>query len=146
MTSGATLSPVFTRIDHVGIAVADLDAAIALHEQTYGMRAAHRETLEEQGVEAVLFDVGENHVELLRPLGDDTPVGRFLAKRGPGLHHVAYQVRDIAATLARLHEDGVRMIDVVPRTGIRGSRVAFLHPSASGSVLTELVEPATLHA
>jgi methylmalonyl-CoA/ethylmalonyl-CoA epimerase len=137
---------VFRRIDHVGIAVADLDAAIALHEQTYGMRAAHRETLEEQGVEAVLFDVGENHVELLRPLGDDTPVGRFLAKRGPGLHHVAYQVDDIAAALAQLREDGVRMIDTVPRTGIRGSRVAFLHPSASGSVLTELVEPATLHA
>jgi methylmalonyl-CoA/ethylmalonyl-CoA epimerase len=137
---------VFRRIDHVGIAVADLDAAIALHEETYGMRAAHRETLEEQGVEAVLFDVGENHVELLRPLGDDTPVGRFLAKRGPGLHHVAYQVDDIAAALAQLREDGVRMIDTVPRTGIRGSRVAFLHPSASGSVLTELVEPATLHA
>jgi methylmalonyl-CoA/ethylmalonyl-CoA epimerase len=137
---------VFRRIDHVGIAVADLDAAIALHEQTYGMRAAHRETLEEQGVEAVLFDVGENHVELLRPLGDDTPVGRFLAKRGPGLHHVAYQVHDIAAALAQLRQDGVRMIDTVPRTGIRGSRVAFLHPSASGSVLTELVEPATLHA
>jgi methylmalonyl-CoA/ethylmalonyl-CoA epimerase len=137
---------VFRRIDHVGIAVADLDAAIALHEETYGMRAAHRETLEEQGVEAVLFDVGENHVELLRPLGDDTPVGRFLAKRGPGLHHVAYQVHDIAAALAQLRQDGVRMIDTVPRTGIRGSRVAFLHPSASGSVLTELVEPATLHA
>ena len=136
----------FRRIDHVGIAVADLDAAIALHEQTYGMRAPHRETLEEQGVEAVLFDVGENHVELLRPLDDDTPVGRFLAKRGPGLHHVAYQVDDIAAALARLRENGMRMIDSVPRTGIRGSRVAFLHPSASGSVLTELVEPATLQA
>ena len=136
----------FKRIDHVGIAVADLDAAIALHERTYGMPAAHRETLEEQGVEAVLFDVGENHVELLRPLGDDTPVGRFLARRGPGLHHVAYQVDDIAAALARLRDDGVRLIDVVPRTGIRGSRVAFLHPEASGSVLTELVEPATLHA
>jgi len=137
---------VFRRIDHVGIAVVDLDAAIALHEETYGMRAVHRETLEDQGVEAVLFDVGENHVELLRPLGDDTPVGRFLAKRGPGLHHVAYQVGDIAAVLAQLREDGVRMIDTVPRTGIRGSRVAFLHPSASGSILTELVEPATLHA
>jgi methylmalonyl-CoA/ethylmalonyl-CoA epimerase len=136
---------VFTRIDHVGIAVADLDAAIALHEETYGMPAVHRETLTEQGVEAVLFDVGENHVELLRPLADDTPVGRFLAKRGPGLHHVAYQVQDISAALAQLREQGVRMIDVEPRIGIRGSRVAFLHPSASGSVLIELVEPATLH-
>jgi methylmalonyl-CoA epimerase len=137
---------VFSRIDHVGIAVADLDAAIAVHEETYGMRAVHRETLTEQGVEAVLFDVGENHVELLRPLGEDTPVGRFLAKRGPGLHHVAYQVPDISTALAQLREQGVRMIDTVPRTGIRGSRVAFLHPSASGSILTELVEPATLHA
>jgi methylmalonyl-CoA/ethylmalonyl-CoA epimerase len=136
----------FGRIDHVGIAVADLDAAIALHEQTYGMPVVHRETIAEQGVEAVLLDVGENHVELLRPLADDTPVGRFLAKRGPGLHHVAYQVADIDVALARLHELGVRMIDAVPRTGIRGSKVAFLHPSASGSVLTEIVEPATLHA
>ena len=135
----------FGRIDHIGIAVADLDAAVALHEETYGMRAVHRETLTEQGVEAVLFDVGENHVELLRPLGDDTPVGRFLAKRGPGLHHVAYQVPDIAAALAQLREQHVRMIDTVPRTGIRGSRVAFLHPSATASILTELVEPATLH-
>jgi methylmalonyl-CoA/ethylmalonyl-CoA epimerase len=137
---------VFRRIDHVGIAVADLDAAVALHEETYGMRAVHRETLTEQGVEAVLFDVGENHVELLRPLADDTPVGRFLAKRGPGLHHVAYQVLDITTALAQLREEGVRMIDVVPRTGIRGSRVAFLHPGASGSILTELVEPARLSA
>jgi methylmalonyl-CoA epimerase len=93
----------------------------------------------------VLFDVGENHVELLRPLGDDTPVGRFLERRGPGLHHVAYQVVDLDAALAELREEGVRLIDSVPRTGIRGSRVAFLHPSASGSVLTELVEPATVH-
>jgi methylmalonyl-CoA/ethylmalonyl-CoA epimerase len=143
MTGGAAL---FSRIDHIGVAVIDLDAAIALHERTYGMVVAHRETVEEQGVEAVLLDVGENHVELLRPLADDTPVGKFLAKRGPGLHHVAYQVADISVALARLREDGVRMIDTVPRSGIRGSRVAFLHPSASGSVLTELVEPATLHA
>ena len=135
----------FRRIDHIGIAVADLDAAIALHAQTYAMEVVHRETLSEQGVEAVLLDVGENHVELLRPLSDDTPVGRFLAKRGPGLHHVAYQVADIDATLARLRERGVRLIDATPRVGIRGSRVAFLHPSASGAVLTEIVEPATVH-
>jgi methylmalonyl-CoA/ethylmalonyl-CoA epimerase len=137
---------VFRRIDHIGIAVADLDAAIALHEETYGMRVVHRETVTAQGVEAALLDVGENHVELLQPLADDTPVGRFLAKRGPGLHHVAYQVHDISAVLSELREQGVRMIDSEPRTGIRGSRVAFLHPSASGSVLTELVEPATVHA
>jgi methylmalonyl-CoA/ethylmalonyl-CoA epimerase len=136
---------VFRRIDHIGIAVADLEAAIAVHQEIYGMAMAHRETVVEQGVEAVLFDVGENHVELLRPLGDDTPVGRFLERRGPGLHHVAYQVGDLDAALARLREEGVRMIDSVPRTGIRGSRVAFMHPSSSGSVLTELVEPATVH-
>ncbi len=143
MTGGAAH---FSRIDHIGVAVDDLDAAIALHEQTYGMPLVHRETIEQQGVEAVLFDVGENHVELLLPLADDTPVGKFLAKRGPGLHHVAYQVPDIALALARLRKQGVRTIDTVPRTGIRGSKVAFLHPSASGSVLTELVQPATLHA
>ena len=135
----------FRRIDHIGIAVPDLDAAIAVYEDTYGMRVVHRETVTSQGVEAVLFDVGENHVELLQPLADDTPVGRFLAKRGPGLHHIAYQVHDITVALAQLREEGVRMIDAAPRVGIRGSRVAFLHPSASGSVLTEIVEPATVH-
>ena len=136
----------FAQIDHVGVAVEDLDAAIALHERAYGLALAHREVVEEQGVEAVLLDVGENHVELLSPLGEDTPVGKFLAKRGPGLHHVAYQVTDIDAALAGLREAGVRMIDEQPRTGIRSSRVAFLHPSASGGVLTELVEPAEVHA
>ena len=136
----------FGRIDHIGVAVTDLDAAIGLYESSYGMALVHRETVEEQGVEAVLLDVGENHVELLAPLAEDTPVGKFLAKKGPGLHHVAYQVADIDAALARLREQGVRLIDESPRIGIRGSRVAFLHPSASGSILTELVEPATLHA
>jgi methylmalonyl-CoA/ethylmalonyl-CoA epimerase len=134
------------RIDHVGVAVEDLEAAITLYEGKLGMLLAHRETVTEQGVEAVLLDVGENHVELLRPLADDTPVGRFLAKRGPGLHHVAYQVTEIDTVLALLRERGVRLIDEAPRIGIRGSRVAFLHPSASGGVLTELVEPANLHA
>jgi methylmalonyl-CoA/ethylmalonyl-CoA epimerase len=137
---------VFERIDHVGVAVADLDAAVALHERTYGMPVVHRETVTEQGVEAVLLDVGENHVELLRPLAADTPVGKFLAKRGPGLHHVAYRVADIDGALAQLRDRGVRLIDEAPRIGIRGSRVAFLHPSASGGVLTELVEPLPSHA
>ena len=136
----------FERIDHIGVAVADLEAALALHAQTYGMPVVHRETVSEQGVEAVLLDVGENHVELLRPLADDTPVGKFLAARGPGLHHVAYRVADIEASLARLRAGGVRLIDETPRIGLRGSRVAFLHPSASGGVLTELVEPATFQA
>ena len=136
----------FGRIDHIGIAVADLDAAIDLHTAVYGMELVHRETIEEQGVEAVLLDVGENHVELLTPLGDDTPIGRFLAKRGPGLHHVAYQVEDIDAALRALQDAGVRMIDEEPRIGIRGSQVAFLHPSASGAVLTELVQPVVVAA
>jgi methylmalonyl-CoA/ethylmalonyl-CoA epimerase len=132
----------FTRIDHIGVAVTDLDASIALYEQTFGMELVHRETVTEQGVEAVLLDVGENHVELLAPLGDDTPVGKFLAKKGPGIHHVAYQVRDIDATLEALGAAGMRLIDQAPRIGIRGSRVAFVHPASSGSVLTEIVEPA----
>jgi methylmalonyl-CoA/ethylmalonyl-CoA epimerase len=135
----------FARVDHIGVAVEDLDAAIALHERDYGMELVHREVIDEQGVEAVLLDVGENHVELLRPLGEDTPVGRFLAKRGPGLHHVAYQVGDVDSTLAQLRERGLRLIDETPRTGIRGSRVAFLHPAASGGVLTEIVQPAEGH-
>jgi methylmalonyl-CoA/ethylmalonyl-CoA epimerase len=141
-----TLRPMFGRIDHIGVAVDDLDVAIELHTRTYGMELVHRETVEEQGVEAVLLDVGENHVELLAPLSAETPVGRFLAKRGPGLHHVAYQVADIDAALARLRDTGVRMIDEEPRIGIRRSRVAFLHPGASGGVLTELVEPAEVPA
>ena len=134
------------RIDHIGVAVEDLDAALQLYAEALGMPVVHRETVAEQGVEAVLLDVGENHVELLRPLADDTPVGRFLAKRGPGLHHVAYQVSDIEATLEELRTAGVRLIDESPRTGIRASRVAFLHPSATGGVLTEIVEPARVVA
>jgi len=132
----------FDRIDHVGVAVEDLDAAISLYEGTLGMRLAHRETVEEQGVEAVLLDVGEGHVELLRPLGPETAVGKYLEKRGPGLHHVAYAVADIDAALASLSDAGVQLIDSEARVGIRGSRVAFLHPRATGSVLTEIVEPA----
>jgi methylmalonyl-CoA epimerase len=132
----------FTRIDHIGVAVEDLDAAIALYEGTAQMALVHREVVAEQGVEAVLLDVGENHVELLAPTGPDTPVGKFLAKRGPGLHHVAYQVTDIDATLAALSAAGVTLIDQAPRIGIRRSRVAFVNPRSTGGVLTEIVEPA----
>jgi methylmalonyl-CoA/ethylmalonyl-CoA epimerase len=107
-----------SRIDHIGVAVEDLDAAIALHETTYGM---------------------------LKPLGPDTPVGKFLARKGPGLHHVAYQVTDIESVLSSLRGSGVRLIDETPRTGIRSSRVAFLHPAATGAVLTEIVQPAEAH-
>jgi methylmalonyl-CoA epimerase len=136
---------VFARIDHIGVAVEDLDAAIALYETTMQMALVHRETVTEQGVEAVLLDVGENHVELLRPLGPDTPVGKFLAKKGPGLHHVAYQTPDVEAALKALKEAGVRLIDETPRTGIRNSKVAFLHPAATLGVLTEIVQPAEDH-
>jgi len=133
------------RIDHVGIAVADLDSAIALYEKTLGMPLVHREKVAEQGVEAVLLDVGDGHVELLEPLGEDTPVGKFLAKKGPGLHHVAYAVSDIEATLSTLSGQGVELIDSEPRRGIRDSRVAFLHPRSTGGVLTEIVQPAEVH-
>jgi methylmalonyl-CoA/ethylmalonyl-CoA epimerase len=136
---------VFSRIDHIGVAVEDLDAAIALYDERLDMALVHRETVEAQGVEAVLLDIGENHVELLKPLGPDTPVGKFLAKRGPGLHHVAYQTPDIEAALETLKAAGTRLIDESPRTGIRNSKVAFLHPASSGGVLTEIVQPAEDH-
>jgi methylmalonyl-CoA epimerase len=133
---------VLGRIDHIGVATDDLDGAIALYEGKLGMPVAYRETVESQGVEAVLLDVGEGHVELLRPLGDDTPVGKYLAKKGPGLHHVAYAVGDIDEVLGKLKEQGVELIDSEARVGIRNSRVAFVHPKSTGGVLTEIVEPA----
>jgi methylmalonyl-CoA epimerase len=135
----------FAQIDHIGVAVDDLDAAIALHERAYGLALAHREVVEEQGVEAVLLDVGVSHVELLRPLTPDSAVGRFLASRGPGLHHVAYRVADIERALDTLREQGLRLIDETPRVGIRDSRVAFVHPQSAGGVLTEIVQPAEGH-
>ena len=135
----------FDRIDHVGVAVAELDPALEVLTSAFGMEVSHREVVEEQGVEAALLDVGEGHVELIAPLGEETGVARFLAKRGPGLHHVAYQVADIDSALAELKERGVRMIDETARTGIRQSRVAFLHPSAAAGVLTEIVQPAEGH-
>jgi methylmalonyl-CoA/ethylmalonyl-CoA epimerase len=136
---------VFGLIDHIGVAVSDLERAIALYEGTFGMPLVHRETVEEQGVEAVLLDVGDGHVELLSPLGPETVVGKFVERRGEGLHHVAYRVDDIDAALAELGEAGVELIDHEARIGIRGSRVAFVHPKATGNVLTELVEPAEDH-
>ncbi len=136
----------FGRIDHIGVAVADLDAAIDLHADVYRMPLVHRETVAGQGVEAALFDVGESHVELLAPLADDTPVGRFLASRGPGLHHVAYAVADVEAALHTLRDQGLRAIDDRPRAGLRGSQVAFLHPATAGGVLTELVQPVEDHS
>ena len=135
----------FGRIDHIGVAVDDLDEAIALYEQRLGMPVQHRETVEEQGVEAVLLGVGQSHVELLRPLSPDTAVGRFLERSGPGLHHVAYGTDDIESALDEVRGAGLELIDEQPRIGIRGSRVAFLHPKSTGGVLTELVEPAEGH-
>src|SRR3954470_11927966 len=101
----------FGRIDHIGVAVEDLDAALKLYEGSFSLALAHREVVEEQGVEAVLLDVGEGHVELLAPLGEDTAVGKFLAKNGPGLHHVAYQTDDIDTTLEQIRSAGLRLID-----------------------------------
>lgn len=135
----------FTCIDHIGVAVADLDAAIELYGDVFEMPLQHRETVAEQGVEAALVGVGDSHVELLAPLGDETPVGKFLSKRGPGLHHTAYRCPDVADALDLCRSRGVRLIDERPRRGIRDSRVAFLHPSSTGGVLTELVEPASGH-
>jgi len=135
----------FDRIDHIGVAVDDLDSAIELYAGVLGMPLVHRETVAEQGVEAVLVDVGDGHVELLAPLGPETPVGKFLARSGPGLHHVAYAVSDIEATLEKLGAAGIVLIDERPRIGIRASKVAFVHPKSTGGVLTEIVQPAEGH-
>jgi methylmalonyl-CoA/ethylmalonyl-CoA epimerase len=129
-------------IDHVGIAVEDIEAALALYRDSLGLPVVHRERVAEQGVDAALLEVGESHVELLEPLAPETAVGRFLARRGPGLHHVAYRVHDIDRTLSDLKNSGMNLIDETARVGIRGSRVAFVHPGSTGGVLTELVEPA----
>jgi methylmalonyl-CoA epimerase len=132
----------FGRIDHIGIAVNDLDAAVELYGGSFDMAEQHRETVEEQGVEAILLEVGDGHIELIKPLSDDTGVAKFIARNGEGMHHVAYQVDDIDAALQKVRDAGLRLIDEQPRTGIRGSRVAFLHPKSTGGVLTEIVEPA----
>jgi methylmalonyl-CoA/ethylmalonyl-CoA epimerase len=136
---------VFGRIDHIGVAVEDLDGAVELYRDRLGMELQHRETVDEQGVEAVLLGVGESHVELLRPLGPDTAVGRFLDRNGPGLHHVAYGTDDIDQALDSVRSAGLALIDEQPRIGIRNSRVAFLHPKSTGGVLTELVEAMEAH-
>lgn len=132
----------FGAIDHVGVAVQDVDSALALYRDALRMSLVHRETVESQGVDAALLDIGGGHVELLAPLGPETPVGRFLSQRGPGLHHVAYRVDDVSAALDALAAAGLRLIDESPRVGIRGSLVAFLHPASTGGVLTEIVQPA----
>lgn len=129
-------------IDHVGVAVPSIDSALALYRDGLGMALVHREAVTEQGVDAALLDVGDGHVELLEPLGPETSIGKFLSRKGPGFHHVAYRVTSIEDTLAACAAAGLRLIDETPRTGIRGSRVAFLHPASTGGVLTEIVQPA----
>jgi methylmalonyl-CoA/ethylmalonyl-CoA epimerase len=131
---------VFSRIDHIGVAVEDLDAAIELYEKGFGMELGLRETVAEQGVEAALLNVGDGHVELMAATGPDTPVGKFIAKRGVGMHHVAYAVEDIDSVLEQLAASGMELIDAKARVGIGGSRVAFVQPRSTGRVLTEIVE------
>lgn len=135
----------FGEIDHVGVAVEDLDASIALYRDRFGMREQHRETVEEFGVEAALLEIGGSHVELLMPTGADSGVAKFLDRKGAGMHHVAYRTDDVDGVLDRLREMGVRLIDEQARTGIQGSRVAFVHPKSTGGVLTEIVQPAEGH-
>ncbi len=124
------------------MAVSSIDESIGLYRDSFEMAEQHRETVEEQGVKAVLLEVGEGHVELIEPLSPESGVAKFIERNGEGMHHVAYQTEDIDAALESVRAAGLRLIDEKPRIGIRGSRVAFLHPKATGGVLTELVEPA----
>ena len=133
----------FERLDHLGIAVEELDAAVTRYREAFDMELVHREVLAEHGIEAALLEVGDEHVELVASLSEDSSVGRFLADRGPGIHHVAYRVADIDAALADLRARGVEMIDAAPRPGLRDSRIAFVHPRSTGGVLTEIVEAAS---
>jgi methylmalonyl-CoA/ethylmalonyl-CoA epimerase len=131
-----------TQIDHVGIAVADLEAAVERYRRTFGLEPAHRERMEDQGIEEVLFAVGTSFVQLLGALGPDSPVGRFLEKRGEGVHHVGYRVGNVADALERFRAQGIRLIDETPRRGSRGTTIAFVHPKDMGGVLVELVQEA----
>ena len=126
-------------IHHLGVAVEDLDAALSTYERLFGAQVEHRATVEEQGVRAASLRIGDGRVELLEPLGEDTPVGRFLAKRGPGMHHVAFEVNDLPATLAELANAGADLIDEAPRAGLFGLEVAFIHPDSVHGVLAEVV-------
>jgi methylmalonyl-CoA/ethylmalonyl-CoA epimerase len=134
---------VFGEIDHIGVAVEDLDEAVAFYRDRLGMAEQHRERVEDFGVEAVLLEIGGAHVELLCPIQPDAGVAKFLARNGPGMHHVAYRTDDIEGALERLRDAGLRLIDEQPRTGINNSRVAFVHPKSTGGVLTEIVQPAS---
>lgn len=127
-------------LDHVGIAVEDLDASVALYARLLGLEPVHRERVEDQGVDEVLFAIGSSYIQLLGALGPDTPVGRALATRGPGVHHVAYRVADVEAALTHLRAEGARLVDETPRPGSRNTLIAFIHPRAMDGVLVELVQ------
>ena len=129
------------KIDHIGVAVPDLDAAVASYVQLFGVQPSHREVVESDGVETVMFEVGESRIELLGAVGEESRIAGFLARRGGGIHHVAYGVADVQETLDRLARDGVRLLDRHPRRGAGGRLVAFVHPKAVGGVLTELCQP-----
>ena len=129
----------FRGVHHVGFAVTDLDEAVETYGRLFGATLEHRDAVAEQGVEAASVLVGPSRIELLVPTGDDTPVGRFLAKRGPGMHHVAYEVDDVGSAIAGLEHAGAELIDQVPRRGLFGLQVAFVHPDAAHGVLSELV-------
>lgn len=131
----------FRGVHHVGVAVMDLDDAVERYARLFDAALEHRDAVGDQGVEAASMLVGEARIELLAPTGDDTPVGRFLAKRGPGMHHVAYEVDDVGDEIARLARAGVQLIDETPRRGLFGLEVAFLHPDSVYGVLTEVVCP-----
>ena len=126
-------------IHHVGVAVADLDEAVQTYERLFGGRLEHRARVDDQGVEAASVRVGDSRIELLAPLGDDTPVGKFIAARGPGMHHLAYEVDDVASALAELAAQGAELIDAVPREGLFGLEVAFVHPDSVHGILSEVV-------
>ncbi len=128
------------RIHHLGVAVDDLDEAVESYERLFGATVEHRATVEDQGVEAASLRLGESRVELLASLGEETPVGKFLAKRGEGMHHVAYEVADLPAALRQLLDGGVELIDDAPREGLFGLQVAFVHPESVHGVLSELVD------
>jgi methylmalonyl-CoA epimerase len=129
-----------TDLDHVGLAVEDLEVSVAHYRRVLGVEPAHRETVADQGVEEVLFAIGSSFIQLLGALGPDTPIGRFLRNRGPGVHHVAYRVADVAAALEHLRSEGVRLVDEHPRAGSRNTSIAFIHPQSMGGVLVELVQ------
>jgi methylmalonyl-CoA/ethylmalonyl-CoA epimerase len=131
---------VLSDIDHVGIAVSDLEAAVERYRRAFGIEPDHREVVEDQGVEEVLFRVGSSYIQLLAATGSETPVGKFLAKRGEGVHHVGYRVEDVREVLAHLKQLGVPLVDQEPRPGSRGTTVAFAHPKGFGGVLVELVQ------